>query len=167
MGIRHWVRKRLAEDAEKGKLPPGAPLLNAIFGREPPPTPHALGEYDARSYPDALVELLRRRQQVSDALMEMDFSSRDARVAGVPRLHGLLRLYPHPLVYEALVNAYVDEGRWEEARGVAFAARERRWECARSPFPEIRMETERLREWSPEEVDALRAEREGAAPAAT
>jgi hypothetical protein len=70
-------------------------------------------------------------------------------------------------VYEALINAYVDEGRWEEARGVAFAARERRRECARSPFPEIRMETERLREWSPEEVDALRAEREGAAPAAT
>jgi hypothetical protein len=29
------------------------------------------------------------------------------------------------------------------------------------------METERLREWSPEEVDVLRAEREGAAPATT
>lgn len=166
MGIRHWIKVRLAEEAEGGHAaPPGASLLNAIFGKDPPPTPRALGEYNEKSYPQELRDLLRRRMQVAEDLVEIDLTTRAARQAAIPRLRELLKVYPHPLVYEALINAYVDGGQWDEARGVAFAARERRWECQHSPYPEICMETERLREWAPEDIDALRAEREGAATA--
>jgi pentatricopeptide repeat protein len=171
MGIRHWIRKRLAEDAEGGDLPPNASIMDAIFGRETA-TPRAMGEYDAGSYPAELAELLSRRQQVADELLEMDVTSREGRQAAIPRVRELLRVYPHPLAYETLIHAFVDAGRFDEARGVAFAARERRWECMHSPYPEIRAETDRLNEWSPDEIDALRAEREGgssppATPAAT
>ena len=55
-------------------------------------------------------------------------------------------------------HAYVDAGRYDEARGVAFAARERRQECARSPYPEIRSETDSLRAWDTDDIDALRRE---------
>jgi hypothetical protein len=162
MGIRHWIRKRLAEDAEGSDLPPGASIMDAIFGREAP-TPRALGEYDAGSYPGELADLLRRRQDVSDEILEMGITTKDGRQAAIPRLQQLLRVYPHPLVYETLIHAYLDARRYDEARGVAFAAKERRWECAHSPYPEIQAETDRLEEWTPEEVDALRAEREGTA----
>lgn len=163
MGVRQWVRKRLAEDAEGGDLPPGASILNALFGREPPPA-RSLGQFDEKTYPAELTALLRRRQQVADALLGMEITSRAGRIDAIPRLRELLRTYPHPLVYETLILAYLDAGRYDEARGVAFAARERRNECRRSPHPEIRAETERLNEWSPEEIDQLRAEREGGTP---
>jgi hypothetical protein len=159
MGIRHWIRQRLAEDAEGRDVPPNASIVDAIFGRDTP-TPRAMGEYDAKSYPGELAELLRRREQVAGELLAMDVTSRAGRQAAVPRLRELLRTYPHPLVYETLIHAFLDAGRYDEARGVAFAARERRWECTHSPYPEIRAETDRLNEWSPEEIDALRAERE-------
>ena len=64
-------------------------------------------------------------------------------------------------MYELLIHAYMDAGRFDEAKGVAFAARERRQECARSPHPEIRAETERLQAWDPAEIDQMRAEYEG------
>ncbi|MDB4949841.1 MAG: hypothetical protein JWM27_2490 [Gemmatimonadetes bacterium] len=166
MGIRQWIRKRMAEDAQGEDLPPNASIMDAIFGRETA-TQRAMGEYDAASYPGELADLLRRREQVSDALMEMDVTNKAARRDSIPRLQGLLRVYPHPLVYETLIHAYMDNGRYEEARGVAFAAKERRWECTHSPYPEIRAETDRLNEWSPDEIDALREEREGRAAAAT
>jgi hypothetical protein len=166
MGIRHWIRKRLAEDAEGRDLPPNASIVDAIFGRETP-TPRAMGEYDADSYPGELADLLRRRQEVADEILEMNVTTRDGRQAAIPRLRELLRVYPHPLAYETLIHAYIDAGRYDEARGVAFAARERRLECMRSPHPEIRAETDRLSEWSPAEVDAVRAEREGAPAAAS
>jgi hypothetical protein len=166
MGIRHWIRKRMAEEAEDGEdAPPHGSIINAIFGHEPP-TLHALGEYDHKTYPDELEELLRRRAEVAYELMEMDLTSRASRIEAIPRLQGLLRTYPHPLAYETLIHAYVDAGRWDEARGAAFAARERRTQVSRSPYLEIRCEIDRLNEWTPEEIEVLRAEREGAAPTA-
>lgn len=167
MGIRHWIRKRMAEEAEDGDdAPPHGSIINAIFGREPP-TLHALGEYDHKTYPDELEELLRRRAEVAHELMEMELTSRQARIAAIPQLQALLRTYPHPLAYETLIHAYVDAGRWDEARGAAFAARERRTQVSRSPYSEIRGEIDRLNEWSPEEIDLVRAEREGTTPAAS
>ncbi|HEU0014427.1 MAG TPA: hypothetical protein VFQ45_12125 [Longimicrobium sp.] len=160
MGIRHWLRQRLIEAEEGDDVPPGASIFSTIFGREAA-TPRALGEYDRDSYPGELRLLLERRQEVADALMEMDLTDRAERIEAIPRLQELLRRYPHPLAYETLIHAYVDAGRWDEARGAAWAARERRLEVARSPHAEIRGEIDRLKEWSPEEVDALRAERDG------
>lgn len=156
----------MAEEAEDGEdAPPHGSIINAIFGREPP-TLHALGEYDHKTYPGELEELLRRRAEVAYELMEMDLTSRTSRVEAIPQLQALLRTYPHPLAYETLIHAYVDAGRWDEARGAAFAARERRTQVSRSPYVEIRCEIDRLNEWTPEEIEVLRAEREGAAPAA-
>lgn len=161
MGIRHWIRKRLAEQADEGD--DGAPsgsIISAIFGREPP-TLHALGEYDQSTYPGELQDLLRRREDVAEELREMDLTTRRSRVDAIPRLQQMLRTYPHPLAYETLIHAYVDAGRWDEARGAAFAARARRTQVSRSPYSEIRAEIDRLKEWTPEEVDLLRQEREG------
>jgi hypothetical protein len=163
MGIRHWLRLSSAEDGEDH--PPSTSIFHKIFGRETP-TPRALGEFDQKSYPGELQELLRRRTDVAEDLMEMELLTRDARIAAIPELRELLRRYPHPLVYETLIHAYVDAGRWDEARGAAFAARERRSEVTRSAYSEIRAEVDRLNEWTPEDVDALRAEREAAAPRA-
>jgi hypothetical protein len=162
MGIRHWIRKRLAEQAEDGDegVAPSGSIINAIFGREPP-TLHALGEYDQLTYPGELQDLLRRREDVAEELREMDLATRQARIAAIPRLQQMLRTYPHPLAYETLIHAYVDAARWDEARGAAFAARERRVQVKRSPYSEIRSEIDRLKEWSPDEIDILRAEREG------
>lgn len=167
MGIRHWIRKRMAEEAEEGDdAPPHGSIINAIFGREPP-TLHALGEYDHKTYPPEMEELLRRRHEVAHALLEMDLTTRQARIEAIPRLQGLLRTYPHPIAYETLIHAYVDAGRWDEARGAAFAARERRIQVSRSPYPEIRAEIDRLSEWTPEEIDQLRQERDGGSPPTT
>jgi hypothetical protein len=161
MGIRHWLRDRLiGDDAEGTDVPPGASLVNSALGREVERV-RSLGEYDAASYPRELSELLQRREVVARELLQMDVADRQARVEAIPRLRELLRTYPHPLVYELLIHAYLDADRYDEAKGVAFAARERRMECARSEHPEIRAEIARLREWTTEEVDALRAEREG------
>jgi hypothetical protein len=164
MGIRHWLRKRLAEQPDDGdeSVAPSGSIFNAIFGREPP-TLHALGEYDERTYPGELQDLLRRREDVAAELREMDLTTRQARVDAIPRLQQMLRTYPHPLAYEMLLHAYVDAGRWDEARGAAFAARERRTQVSRSPYSEIRSEIDRLKEWTPEEVDLVRQEREGTA----
>lgn len=160
MGVRHWFRQRmLGDDAEGNDVPPGVALLNSVLNREQT-GPRALGEYDSGSYPPELVELLRRRENVASEVLTMDVTDREARVAAIPRLQKLLREYPHPLVYELLIHGYVDAGRYDEAKGVAFAARERRQECARSDYPEIRAETDRLREWSSEEIDHLREERQ-------
>lgn len=158
MGIRYWLKKRMAAEAAGDDLPPNASLRAALFGREQA-GPHALGEYTADTYPADVAELLRRRQQVADELLTLDVASREARVEAIPRLREMLRTYPHALVYEVLITAYIDAGRWDEARGVAFAARERRAECLRSALPELRAEVAHLREWSPQEVDRLKEER--------
>ena len=156
----------MAEEAEDGEdAPPHGSIINAIFGREPP-TLHALGEYDHETYPDEMEQLLRRRHEVAQQLLEMELTSRQARIDAIPRLQALLRTSPHPLAYETLIHAYVDAGRWDEARGAAFAARERRTQVSRSPYTEIRGEIDRLNEWTPEEIDLMRAEREGTTPAA-
>jgi hypothetical protein len=121
----------------------------------------ALGDYDAATYPRDLVELLGRRQEVADALLRIDSSDPAARMEAIPQLRTLLRTYPHPLAYELLLHAYLDAGRFDEARGVAFAAQARRKECEASEHPEIQEEIRHLSEWSPEEIDRLRVEREG------
>jgi len=162
MSFRHWLRQRLGSDATGDDVPPGRSLMQALWGREDERI-HALGEYDATSYPRELADLLSRRQQVAEQLLEIDISDRDAMIGAIPRLKEMLRTYPHPLVYETLIHAYVDAGRHDEARGVAFAARERRIECRRSPYPEIRSEVDHLAEWTPQDVDELRQRREAAA----
>lgn len=160
MSLRRWMREQmLGAEPEGNDVPPRGSLVNSALGRERE-QPRALGEYDARTYPVDLAELLRRRAEVTAALMRIDVTDAAARAAAIPELKELLRGYPHPLIYETLIHAYIDAGRFDEARGVAFAARERRQECARSPYPEIRAETDGLREWRVEDIDALREEME-------
>lgn len=156
MGLRYWLKKRLAGEAA-GDVPPGSSLLDTVLGRDPE-HPHALGEYDATTYPEDIVELLRRRQRVADELLTIDIADPRARQEAIPKLKEVLRIYPHALAYEMLIRAYLDAGRYEEAKGVAFAARERRLECARSEFPELRSEIVFLNEWDPEEIDRMREE---------
>ena len=161
MGIVDWVREKVLNrvlGGQAGQIPSRA-LRDAAMGRQDAST-RSLGEYDAKSYPSDLQELLRRRGEVADELLGIDVASSEARKGAIEPLKLLLRRYPHPLAYEMLIQAYMDAGRWDEARGVAYAARERRIECERSPYPEIRGEVDRLAEWSPAEVDAVRAERE-------
>jgi pentatricopeptide repeat protein len=163
MSIREWLKHRITSSARGGDGAGSESFLNRlVFGKEEP-RQRALGEFDTRSYPPELVTLLQRRGEVTDELMEMDFTTAQARRDAIPTLQRLLFKYPHPVLYEALIHAYADSGRWDEARGVAHAARERRLECARSPYPEIRSEIDRLKEWSPADVDELRLEREGPA----
>lgn len=158
MGIRYWLKKRMAGEEAGEDLPPNASIMDALFGRGDPPG-HALGEYRADTYPADITELLQRRQDVADELLAIDVASPQARTEAIPRLRELLRVYPHALAYEMLITAYMDAGRWDEARGVAFAAKERRAECLRSGLPELRAEVAFLHEWTPEEVDRLREER--------
>lgn len=165
MGIRHWLRKRLQEGDEEGDEVPGGSIFTAIFGRGGE-TPRALGEFDRDSYPADLREALCRREEVSEELREMELVTRQSRIDAIPRLREMLRTYPHPLAYETLIQAYVEAERWDEARGAAFAARERRKQLAGSPFSEIRSETDRLSGWTPEEIEELRRERE-AGPSTT
>jgi hypothetical protein len=160
MGIRQWLRQQIREHADEGELPAGASFLYSVMGEEGEPV-HALGEFTSLSYPQQLAELVRRREAVTADLMALDLGSREGRRAAVPRLQELLQRYPHPLAYDALILAYVDDARWDEARGTAFAARERRIECEQSPWPEIRGECSRLKGWTPEDVDTLQAEWEG------
>lgn len=160
MGLRQWMRQQLRERADGDELPAGASFLYSALADDEE-APHALGEFTAGTYPAELAALLRRREAVTAELMRLDLTSAAGRRAAIPRLQELLRQYPHPLAYEALMVAYVDAGRWDEARGAAFAARERRTECEQSPWPEIRGECASLRVCTPEEIDLMRAEREG------
>jgi len=162
MSIREWLKQRITHNAGSGEGSDSF-LNRLVFGKETPQQ-RALGEYDKRSYPPELVDLLRRRAEVTDEVMEMDFTTAQARRDAIPHLQRLLHKYPHPVVYEALIHSYADSGRWDEARGVAYAARERRLECSRSSYPEIRSEIDRLKEWSPADVDEMRLEREGGTP---
>lgn len=146
----------LGADAEGDDVPPGAAIVGSIFGREEPRV-RSLGDYDAASFPPELAELIRRREEVAAALRRMDVIDRAARIEAIPRLQKLLKIYPHPLAYELLIHAYVDAERYDEAKGLAFAARQRRMECSRSPYPEIRAETDRLREWTPAEIEEIRS----------
>ncbi len=158
MGLRHWLRQQMAGDLDGEDVPPGTSLLNTLWGREEQRL-HALGEYDATTYPRDLSELLARREEVTSELLGIDIADPEARVEAIPRLREMLRTYPHPLVYETLIHAYVDAGRYDEAKGVAFAASERRLECSRSEYPEIRSEIEHLSEWSPGDIEDLRSRR--------
>lgn len=156
MSIRRWFRERMgADEARTGDAPPGTALLDTVLG----PTGERsnwLGTYTSETYPDELREMLLRRQEVARELIATDLATAQARVAAIPRLRDLLRQYPHPLVYDALINAYLDAGRYDEAKGAVFAARQRRLECERSEYPEVRSEVANLREWKLEEIDALR-----------
>ena len=160
MGLRKWIRARMADTRDHGDASPVKALVYSIVGRDEE-TVHALGEYTADTYPAAVADQLRRRAEVAAALRTMDLATRDGRAQAVSGLKELLRAYPHPLAYEALILAYVDQCRWDEARGVAFAARERRWEVEHSPHPEIRCEVDRLKAWTPEDVEELRREAAG------
>ncbi|CAN5739146.1 hypothetical protein BH23GEM6_BH23GEM6_07190 [soil metagenome] len=160
MGIRRWFRDRvLGKENTGGDIPPNASLMHAAVGKNQERV-RSLGEYDANSYPEELSVLIRRRAEVAKDLLKIDVASREARIDAIPRLQLLLRKYPHPLVYETLIHAYIDDGRFDEAKGVAFAAKERRQECARSPYPEISAETNSLRMWDLKEIDELQAETE-------
>jgi hypothetical protein len=165
MGIRDWLRARGHEGDDEGDQPPGGSIFSAIFGREAE-TPRALGDFDSATYPEDLREALCRREEVAEELREMDLASRQARIDAIPRLRELLRTYPHPLAYEALIQGYVLAGRWDEARGAVFAARQRHDQLARSPFSELRAETDRLTGWKPEDIDELRREHEEGASSA-
>ena len=159
MSLRRWFRERmLGDEAEGTDVPPRGSLMNSLLGKEEERRP-SLGEFNAESFPSDLTELLQRRAEVMAALLKIDVADEAARIAAIPRLRELLRIYPHPLVYEMLIGAYIDADRYDEAKGIAFAARERRQECARSPYPEIRAETDRLREWTQDDVEELRTER--------
>lgn len=165
MSLRRWVREQmLGADPEGNDPPPRGSVMNSVPGpgREEERL-RSLGEYDSATYPVDLAELLRTRGEVLQEFMRLDVTTPESRIAAIPRLKELLRRYPHPLLYESLIHAYLDAGRYDEARGVAFAARERRHECEASPYPEIRAETNGLREWKPEEVDRLREEKEKSA----
>lgn len=158
MSLRRWFRERMLGDESEGNdIPPGASLVTTLLGREEERKP-SLGEFRADTYPAELAEQLRRRGEVTAELLKIDVADAQARIDAIPRLRELLRVYPHPLVYEMLIQSYMDADRYDEAKGVAFAARERRQECARSPYPEIRAETDRLREWTQDEIEELRAE---------
>jgi hypothetical protein len=150
----------MAEVAEEGDSAPVTSLLYSVVGKDEEPV-HALGEYTAATYPAALADAIRRREAVAAELRTMNIATEDGRRANLERIRDLLATYPHPLAYEALILAYADQRRWEEARGVAFAARERRWEVEHSPWPEIRAEIARLNAWSPEDVEELRREAAG------
>ena len=153
MSLRRWFREKvLGSEATGDDLPPSSVLLNTVLGREEERV-RSLGEYDSGSYPHELRALLTRRDEVTRELLTLNVTSRASRVAAIPRLREMLRTYPHPLVYETLMLAYLDSGRWDEAKGIAFAARQRRMECERSPHPEIRDEISSLKEWSQEDID--------------
>lgn len=163
MSLRDWLKHRITHRARSGDGEGQDSVFNrVVFGKSTPQN-RALGEYDSTSYPPELRDLLQRRAEVTDEVMDMDFTTRKARAEAIPRLQALLHRYPHPVLYEALIHAYADAGRWDEARGVAYAARERRLECSRSPYPEVRSEIDRLKEWSPEDVDEMRREAEARA----
>jgi hypothetical protein len=156
MGLRHWFReKMLGEEPGRDDGPPGSALMNTLLGREGERV-RSLGQYDANSYPSELREILTRREEVARELLSMDITNPEARVEAIPQLRALLRTYPHPLAYETLVHACIDAGRYDEAKGVAFAARQRRVECMASEHPEIRAEVDSLREWNVDEIDEMR-----------
>jgi hypothetical protein len=158
MSLRRWFRERMLSDEDEGNdVPPGGSLVNSLLGRDEERVP-SLGEYRADTYPVELAEQLRRRGEVMAELLEIDVASVHSRIEAIPRLRELLRRYPHPLVYEMLIQSYMDADRYDEAKGVAFAARERRQECERSAHPEIRAELDGIREWKPEEIEELRLE---------
>lgn len=140
MGIRQWFREN----------------SDSLLGRDEKHS-GSLGEYDSTSYPAELREQLQRREEVTRRLLSLDITNREARIEAIPQLRDLLAKYPHPLAYETLIHAYIDAGRFDEAKGVAFAAKQRRTECSRSEYPEIRSEVDRLSEWSPEDIEELKA----------
>jgi hypothetical protein len=160
MGLRRWMREKAA--TREGDDENEQTYLRSLLGRGSERV-RSLGEYDRESYPPELLELLKRRQAVADALLEVDIADPEARMAAVPRLKELLRTYPHPLVYELLILAALDAGKFDEAKGVALAAHNRRDECARSPYVEIQGEIEHLRDWNPEEIEKMRPEGSAAA----
>ncbi|MDR0787204.1 MAG: hypothetical protein LBG44_05005 [Gemmatimonadota bacterium] len=155
MSLRRWFRDLLLMDDDSGgaDVPPGSALMEALFGDDRPP-PHHLGEYNSRDYPSDLRELLARRDEVASELLSLRAFDPESRIAAVPALHALLLRYPHPLVYETLINASLDAGRLDEARGLAFAARQRHLECSQSDHPEIRAEVDWMREWDAEDFAA-------------
>lgn len=145
----------LGGDAAGDDVPPGASLVNTLLGREEDRI-RSLGEYSAGSYPSDLRSQLTRREEVTSELLTMNIMERQGRIDAIPRLRELLSKYPHLLVYETLINAYLDASRYDEAKGLAFAARQRRLECLRSPHPEIRGEVEGIHEWTAEEIEEYR-----------
>jgi hypothetical protein len=157
MGLREWMQRRMASYDGRADLPAHAAFMHAWFTEDRPRRPAI--QTERIPPPPEVVEQLRRREEVTAELLQLDLSTADGRRESLPRLQELLRRYPHPVLYDALILAYADAGRWDEARGVAFAARDRRRACERSPHPEIQMETERLRDWTSEDVEELRLER--------
>jgi hypothetical protein len=160
MGLREWMQRRMASYDGHAQLPTRASLMHRWFTDEQPES----AEFGADGLTPELSEMLRRREEVSEALLDVDLVTSAGRVSAIPELQRLLRIYPHPVLYEALLLAYGDAGRWDEARGVAFAARARRRECERSPYSAIRLETDRLRDWTTEDVDEIKRERSIAPP---
>jgi len=158
MGLRQWMREKAG--TREGDADSDHSYLQTLLGGRGERI-RSLGEYDHESYPPELLDLLKRRQTVADALLEVDITDPEARMEAVPRLKELLRTYPHPLVYELLILAALDAGKYDEAKGVALAAHNRREECTRSPYPEIRGEIEHLRDWNPEEIEKMRGDAPG------
>lgn len=148
----------LGDDSAGDDLPPGPSLMNTLLGREDERI-HSLGTYTAADYPSDLKSQLERRERVTAELLTMDVMDKSGRIAATPRLRELLSIYPHLLVYETLINAYLDAGRYDEAKGLVFAARQRRLECLRSEHPEIRGEAEGIHPWTADEIEEYRLTR--------
>ena len=99
MGLREWIRKRMADTVDdEGDSPPVASLVYSVLGNDEE-AHHAL-----ETYPGQLANVLRRRQDVAAELMRMGIGSPAVRREAIPRLRDLLRKYPHPLAYEALIR---------------------------------------------------------------
>ena len=75
MGLRTWIRARMADTQEHGDASPAKALLYAIVGRDDA-APHALGEYTADTYPAEVAERLRRRAAVAAELRGMELATR-------------------------------------------------------------------------------------------
>lgn len=161
MSLRKWFKEKMLGDGAAGDdVPPGSSLMNSVLGREEERV-RSLGEYNSQNYPSDLKSQLERREQVTAELLTMNILEESGRVAAIPRLRELLSIYPHLLAYETLINAYLDAGRYDEAKGLVFAARDRRMECLRSSQPEIRGEVEGIHEWSIEEIEEHRIAKGG------
>ena len=156
MSLRKWLKDKILGDGVGGDdLPPRPSLMNSALGREEERT-RSLGEYTAGNYPSDLKDLLERRIAVTEELLTMNVMEKAGRIAAIPRLKEMLSIYPHLLVYETLINAYLDTERYDEAKGLVFAAGQRRKECLRSDQPEIRGEVEGIHEWTADEIEEYR-----------
>src|ERR1041384_8339371 len=89
MALRDWIRKRMAEAAEEGGSSPVSSLVYSALGKDEEAV-HALGEYTSATYPSALADAVRRRNEVAAELRGMDIGTESGRRESAPRIVELL-----------------------------------------------------------------------------